>query len=82
MGERQRQGAADSTVEALMLGLRERGTAALGEGPVQQRLAQLDEEQVIRVGDRLQTLRPHIAKAWAPAEVQQLLETWEGLRGA
>jgi hypothetical protein len=74
--------AAESTVEALMLGLRERGTAALAEEPARQRLAQLDEEQVIQVGDRLQALRPHIAKVWAPAEVQQLLETWGGLRGA
>jgi hypothetical protein len=74
--------AAASTVEALMLALRERGAAALAEGPVRQGLAQLDEERVVRVGDRLQALRPQIAKAWAPAEVQQLLETWGELRGA
>src|SRR5262249_27410770 len=73
---RQQGRPAESTVEALVLGLRERGTAALAEGPVRQRLVQLDEEQVVKVGDRLQALRPHIAKAWAPEEVQRLLEAW------
>jgi hypothetical protein len=73
--------AAASTVEALMLGLRDRGTAALAEGPVRQRLVQLDEEQVVKVGDRLQALQPDVARAWAPAEVQQLLEAWGALRG-
>jgi hypothetical protein len=74
--------AAASTVEALMLGLRDdRGTAALAEGRVRQRLVQLDEEQVVKVGDRLQALQPDVARAWAPAEVQQLLEAWGALRG-
>jgi hypothetical protein len=73
--------AAASRVEALMLGLRELGTAALAGGPVRQRLVQLDEEQVVKVGDRLQALQPDVARAWAPAEVQQLLEAWGGLRG-
>jgi hypothetical protein len=73
--------AAASTVEALMLGLRDRGTAALAEGPVRQRLVQLDEEQVVKVGDRLQALQPDVARAWAPAEVRQLLEAWGALRG-
>jgi hypothetical protein len=74
--------AAVSTVEALMFGLRERGAAALAEEPVRQRLVQLDEEQVVKVGDRLQALQPDVARAWAPAEVQQLLEAWGALRGA
>jgi len=72
--------AAASTVEALMLALRERGVAALAEGPVRQRLVQLDEEQVVKAGDR-QALQPDVARAWAPAEVQQLLEAWGGVRG-
>jgi len=76
-----RHRAAVSTIEALMLALRERGTAALAEGPVRQRLAQLNEEQVVKVGDRLQTLLPRVAKAWSADEVRQLLEAWGGLRG-
>jgi hypothetical protein len=70
-----------STVEALMLGLRERGVAALAEPAVRQRLAQLSEAQVVEVGDRLQALQQDVARAWAPAEVQQLLEAWGGLCG-
>jgi hypothetical protein len=72
--------AAASTLEALMLALRERGAAALAEGPVRQRLAQLDRAQVLHVGDRLQRLQPHIANAWTPAEVRQLFTTWGRLR--
>jgi hypothetical protein len=72
--------AAASTVEALMLALRERGAAALAEGPVRQRLAQLDRAQVLQVGDRLQRLQAHIANAWTPAEVRQLFTTWGRLR--
>src|SRR5262249_52494139 len=71
-------GAAASTIEALMFALRERGTAALAEGSVRQRLAQLNEEQVVKVGDRLQALLPRVAKAWSADEVRQLLEAWEG----
>src|SRR5262249_43179053 len=73
--------AAASTVEALMLALRERGVAALAEGPVRQRLVQLDEEQIVKAGDRLQALQPGGARAGAPAEEQQLLETVGGGRG-
>ena len=72
--------AAASTVEALIFALRERGTAALAEGPVRGRLAQLDRAQVLQVGDRLQRLQPHIANAWTPAEVRQLFTTWGRLR--
>jgi hypothetical protein len=70
--------AAASTIEALMFALRERGTAALAEGPVRERLAQLDRAQVLQVGDRLQRLQPHIVNAWTPAEVRQLFTTWGG----
>jgi hypothetical protein len=72
--------AAASTVEALMFGLRERGAAALAEGPVRQRLVQLDRAQVLQIGDRLQRLQAHIANAWTPAEVRQLFTTWGRLR--
>ena|SRR6516225_5632256 len=71
---------AASTVEALMFALRERGTAALAEGLVRERLAQLDRAQVLQVGDRLQRLQPHIANAWTPAEVRQIFTTWGSLR--
>ena len=75
-----RHRAAVSTIEALMFALRERGTAALAEGPVRERLAQLDRAQVLQVGDRLQRLQAHIANAWTPAEVRQLFTTWGRLR--
>jgi hypothetical protein len=66
--------AAASTVEALMLGLRERGTAALSEAKVQRRLFELSDQQVIEVGNRLQKLKPEIARAWTAAEVQALFK--------
>jgi hypothetical protein len=72
--------AAASTVEVLMLALRERGVAALAEPAVRQRLAQLDEEQVVKVGDRLQALRPHVAKAWTASELKELAQAWRRAR--
>jgi hypothetical protein len=71
--------AAASTVEALMLGLRERGTAALKEPKVRARLAQLSERQLCEVGDRLQLLKREIARAWTPAEVGVLVDLWRKL---
>jgi hypothetical protein len=68
--------AAASTVEALMLGLRERSVAALREAPVQERLAALSEPQLHEVCARLQRLKPEIAKPWPPDEVRLLLEAW------
>jgi hypothetical protein len=73
--------AAASIVEALMLGLRERGVAALKEAPVQQRLAALSESQLHEVCERLQKLKTEIARPWAPDEVRQLLEMWIGPYG-
>jgi hypothetical protein len=69
--ERQRK-AASSTIEALMLGLRERGTAALQEPKVLRRLSQLDDQQLRDVAVRLQKLKPHIAPAWTPGEIAVL----------
>src|SRR5262245_45246936 len=54
---RRRDGAAVSTIEALMLGLRERGLKALTEPAVQRRLSELSDQQVITVGNRLQRLK-------------------------
>jgi hypothetical protein len=69
--ERQRK-AASSTIEALMLGLRERGTAALQEPKVLRRLSQLDDQQLRDVAVRLQKLKPHIAPAWTPGDIAVL----------
>jgi hypothetical protein len=65
--------AAASTVEALMYSLRERRTAALEESDTQRRLAQLSEEQLVEVADRLQRLKPHVAQPWSEPEIASLL---------
>lgn len=72
--------AAASTVEALMLGLRERGIAAVQEPKVRARLAQLSQAQLIEVGDRLQRLKPEIARAWSADHVIALARVWKDLR--
>jgi hypothetical protein len=77
--ERRKYGAAWSTVEALVYSLRERGTAALQERSARHRLAQLSEAQLIAVGDRLQLLKPEIARVWTPDEVGVLVSEWERL---
>ena len=68
-----RSRAAASTVEALMLDLRERGAAALAEPKVIERLAQLDDRQVTEVTGRLQRLKPEIAHAWSDDEIVALI---------
>ena len=65
--------AASSTVEALMWSLRQRGTAALKEPETRHRLAQLSEAQLIEVADRLQRLKPQIARAWSEQEIDRLI---------
>ena len=72
-GVRRRSGAPQSTVEALMFSLRERGTGALEETDAKRRLSELSNQQVIEIGDRLQQLRPEIARAWPVDEVKLLL---------
>jgi hypothetical protein len=57
-------------VEALMLGLRERGTKALAEQDVKRRLSELSDQQVVEVGNRLQRLKPEIARAWNAEEIE------------
>jgi hypothetical protein len=69
-------GAAASTVEALMFSLRSRGVQALGEPDVLRRVAQLDDAQARKIAIRLQKLKPHIASAWVPEDVQVLLTVW------
>jgi hypothetical protein len=57
-----------------MYSLRERGTKALEEAPTKRRLSDLSDQQVIEVGDRLQRLKPHIARAWSATEVETLFQ--------
>jgi hypothetical protein len=61
------------TVEALMFAMRSRGVQALGEPDVLHRLSQLDFAQMREVAIRLQKLKPHMASAWSPEDVQVLL---------
>src|SRR5262249_54088673 len=68
----------DAPVEALMYSLRERGTKALEEADTKRRLGDLSDQQVIEVGNRLQRLRPEIARAWTKAEVETLLKVRVG----
>ena len=62
------------TVEALMYSLRERGTKALQEPATKRRLSELSDGQVIEVGNRLQRLKPHIAREWSAEEVGTLFQ--------
>jgi hypothetical protein len=69
-----------TTIEALMLGLRERGVAALKEPDTQRRLAELSKGQLVEVATRLQKLKPEIARAWTDNEVKTLIRFRKGLR--
>jgi hypothetical protein len=60
--------AANSTIEALVFGLR-RGLAALDDPANRRRLALLDDAQAIEVGRRLRKLKPEIAPPWTADEV-------------
>jgi hypothetical protein len=80
--------AASPTIEALMMGLRERGISALTEPKVRRRLSECDEQQVAEVGNRLQKLKPEVLRlgkgklhrGWTAEEVEILLQTWGALR--
>jgi hypothetical protein len=72
--------AAESTVEALLLGLREGGLRALDEPNVRRRQAELSVDQLDDVGARL--LKPKI-DAWCPwtqDEIRKLMQAPEALR--
>ena len=73
--------AAASTVEALMLALRERGTAAQTEPNVERRLGASSESQLHEVCARLQKLRPEIARPWPDSDVERLIEAWVTYHG-
>lgn len=66
-------GAAPTTVEALMLGLRSRGLQALGELDTLRRLSELNDVQLREVAVRVQKLKPEIARAWATSDVEVLV---------
>jgi hypothetical protein len=68
--------AAAATVEALVFGLRERGTAALREPKVRHRIGELSEPQVHEVCARLQKLNPEITAPWPVDKIEQLVEAW------
>jgi hypothetical protein len=75
-----REGTAASTVEALMFGLRERGTPALTEPDTRRRLSSLDAQQLRAVCTRLRNLKSEIAGAWTPEEVEALAVVWRNLK--
>ena len=54
----EQHGAPETTVDALMFSLRERGTAALGEPATKRRFLELSKSQVGEVIVRLNRLRP------------------------
>jgi hypothetical protein len=67
--------AAASTVEALMLGLRDGGKAL--SVPARRRLSELSEQQLHEVCVRLQK----ITRAWTPDGIATLVDKWDGRHG-
>ena len=76
--EQLRGRAAHSTVDALMYSL-QRGVEAIPEPDNQQRLAELSEDQLLAVCQRLQNFKPNIAPAWPPEEVEALASIWSNV---
>jgi hypothetical protein len=73
---RAREGAAASTLEALMFGLRG-GIDALPTKPERlRRLWELSETQLHEVCARLQNFQPTIARPWTADEVAALVKIW------
>jgi hypothetical protein len=71
-----RSGAAASTVEALVFGLRE-GLAALPKNPDRLRwLSELSAEQLKAVCRRVQNFNPEIATPWSSNQVAALITKW------
>jgi hypothetical protein len=72
-------GAAASTVEALVFGLRY-GLAALPKNPDRlRRLSELNAEQLKAVCRRVQNFNLEIATPWSSDEVAALITKWRGL---
>jgi hypothetical protein len=72
--------AAETTVEALMYSLRQRGVRALDESDIRRRMSELDDEQAIEVARRL--LKPKLAinKAWTADDVRLFAQCCESPR--
>jgi len=73
-----RSGAPASTVEALAYSLR-RGVDALAEPNAVCRLAELSDDQLLEVGERLRRFKPEIARAWSADDVAVLMQVREHL---
>jgi hypothetical protein len=74
--EYRQDGAAASTVEALMFGLRD-GIEALPANPDRlRRLSELSADQLKEVCARLQNFKPTIARPWTADEVAALVRIW------
>jgi hypothetical protein len=52
------------------------GAEAITEPGNQRRLAELSEDQLLAVCQRLQNFKPNIAPAWPPEEVEALASIW------
>src|SRR5262245_55670595 len=70
--------AAHSAVDALVYSLR-RGIEAIAEPDNQRRLAELSEDQLLAVCQRLQNFKPNIASAWPPEEVEAIASIWSAV---
>jgi hypothetical protein len=74
--EHRRDGAAASTVEALVFGLRD-GIDALPAKPERlRRLSELSADQLKEVCARLQNFKPTIGRPWTADEVDALVSIW------
>ena len=76
----QRDHATASTIEALMFTLR-RGVDELAKPYTQRRLSELSEDRLRTVCGRLQNFKSEIALAWAPEEVEVLMNVWSAVHG-
>jgi hypothetical protein len=74
--DHRRGGAAASTVEALVYSLR-RGVDVLAEPDPARRLAELSDDQLLQVGERLRRLNLEIARAWSAEDVAVLMQLRE-----
>jgi hypothetical protein len=74
--ERRRDGAAASTVEALMFGLRDGIDALPTKAERLRRLSELSETQLHEVCARLQNFKPAIARPWTADEVAASVSIW------
>jgi hypothetical protein len=82
LNQQRRDCAAPATVEALTFSLRSRGVQALSEPATQRRLSELNDAQLREVALSLRKLKPEIARAWTPKEVEVLIAATRRLKNA